>query len=152
MTNSWRALARMARDRIVQANPEDVTLVLDARTPSPSSSLTSNLLTTILVPPPLLPRPPAPLQPSFGRSDERLQRARGARACPPLRARRHPCACQGLGRRCARSARLAPIARCGLSAARVGLIAASHFIEIKFSPLLPPPFFSSLGRLSNNMP
>ncbi|KAF8269800.1 hypothetical protein EI94DRAFT_1778124 [Lactarius quietus] len=29
MTNSWRALARMARDRIVQADPEDLTLVLN---------------------------------------------------------------------------------------------------------------------------
>ncbi|KAG6890323.1 hypothetical protein C0995_009530 [Termitomyces sp. Mi166 len=29
MTNSWRALARMARDRLVAANPEDVTLILD---------------------------------------------------------------------------------------------------------------------------
>ncbi|THG97246.1 hypothetical protein EW026_g4723 [Hermanssonia centrifuga] len=28
MTNSWRALARMARDRIVVANPEDLTLIL----------------------------------------------------------------------------------------------------------------------------
>jgi hypothetical protein len=31
MTNSWRALARMARDRIVQADPEDLTVVLNAR-------------------------------------------------------------------------------------------------------------------------
>jgi hypothetical protein len=30
MTNSWRALARMARDRIVQADPEDLSLVLNA--------------------------------------------------------------------------------------------------------------------------
>ncbi|KAI0272512.1 hypothetical protein BC834DRAFT_921940 [Gloeopeniophorella convolvens] len=29
MTNSWRALARMARDRIVQADPEDLPLVLN---------------------------------------------------------------------------------------------------------------------------
>jgi len=29
MTNSWRALARMARDRIVQADPEDLSLVLN---------------------------------------------------------------------------------------------------------------------------
>lgn len=29
MTNSWRALARMARDRIVQADPEDLTVVLN---------------------------------------------------------------------------------------------------------------------------
>ncbi|KAI0825810.1 hypothetical protein BC629DRAFT_1276940 [Irpex lacteus] len=28
MTNSWRAIARMARDRIVSANPEDLTLIL----------------------------------------------------------------------------------------------------------------------------
>src|SRR6266404_2637665 len=31
MTNSWRALARMARDRIVEADPEDLPLVLNAR-------------------------------------------------------------------------------------------------------------------------
>jgi hypothetical protein len=30
MTNSWRALARMARDRIVQTDPEDLSLVLNA--------------------------------------------------------------------------------------------------------------------------
>ncbi|KAH9169928.1 hypothetical protein EDB89DRAFT_1382929 [Lactarius sanguifluus] len=29
MTNSWRALAQMARDRIVQADPEDIPLVLN---------------------------------------------------------------------------------------------------------------------------
>ncbi|KAK2463528.1 hypothetical protein APHAL10511_004279 [Amanita phalloides] len=29
MTNSWRALARMARDRLVTANPEDLTLILN---------------------------------------------------------------------------------------------------------------------------
>ena len=42
MTNSWRALARMARDRIVQADPEDLTLVLNARTlfPPPPPNLT----------------------------------------------------------------------------------------------------------------
>jgi hypothetical protein len=28
MTNSWRALARMARDRIVTSDPEDLTLIL----------------------------------------------------------------------------------------------------------------------------
>lgn len=28
MTNSWRALAKMARDRIVEADPEDLDLVL----------------------------------------------------------------------------------------------------------------------------
>ena len=39
MTNSWRALARMARDRIVQADPEDLTLVLNARTHPSSASL-----------------------------------------------------------------------------------------------------------------
>jgi hypothetical protein len=39
MTNSWRALARMARDRIVQADPEDLTVVLNARLP-PSSTQT----------------------------------------------------------------------------------------------------------------
>ena len=37
-TNSWRALARMARDRIVQADPEDLPLVLNARAPRPSAS------------------------------------------------------------------------------------------------------------------
>ena len=55
-------------------------------------------------------------------------------------------------RRLARSARLDADRQMWIErGARVGLIAASHFIEIKFSPLLPP-FFSSLGRLSNNMP
>ncbi|KAI0040544.1 hypothetical protein FA95DRAFT_1502690, partial [Auriscalpium vulgare] len=29
MTNSWRALARMARDRIVEADPEDLPVVLN---------------------------------------------------------------------------------------------------------------------------
>jgi hypothetical protein len=37
MTNSWRALARMARDRIVQADPEDLSLVLNACIMSPNS-------------------------------------------------------------------------------------------------------------------
>ena len=64
---------------------------------------------TALVPAPLLPRPPAPLQPSLSRSDEPLQRARDHRAplraharprtAPPLRARRHPRTRQVLGRR-----------------------------------------------------
>ena len=123
----------MARDRIVQANSEDVTLALNARTTVPllfSHPLTS-LLTTALVPPPLLPRPPVPLKPSLDRSDERLQCARGAgpalgararpRARPPLRARRHPRARQVLGRRRARRApqeMQTPIVRCGSSAAR----------------------------------
>ena len=40
MTNSWRALARMARDRIVNANPEDLPLIL--------SVLGSDLLSGIL--------------------------------------------------------------------------------------------------------
>lgn len=31
MTNSWRALARMARDRMVGTNPEDVPLILSVR-------------------------------------------------------------------------------------------------------------------------
>lgn len=28
MTNSWRALAKMARDRLVETDPEDLDLVL----------------------------------------------------------------------------------------------------------------------------
>ena len=28
MTNSWRAIARQARDRIVEADPEDVSFIL----------------------------------------------------------------------------------------------------------------------------
>ena len=31
MTNNWRALARMARDRIVTSSPRDVELVLNVR-------------------------------------------------------------------------------------------------------------------------
>jgi hypothetical protein len=31
MTNSWRAIARMARDRLVSANPEDLPLILSVR-------------------------------------------------------------------------------------------------------------------------
>lgn len=31
MTNSWRALARMARDRIVTTNPEELSLILGVR-------------------------------------------------------------------------------------------------------------------------
>jgi hypothetical protein len=116
MTNSWRALARMARDRIVQADPEDLSLVLNARIIPPHSvpfrpSLT-NLPKTALVPPPVLPRPPPPLQPSLGRSDQPLERAerhlasRSAdarpRARPPLRTRRHIRTRQVLGGRRAR--------------------------------------------------
>ena len=42
MTNSWRALAQMARDRIVQANPEDLSLVLNASISPFISGLTSD--------------------------------------------------------------------------------------------------------------
>jgi len=31
MTNSWRALAKMARDRLVTTDPEDLTLILGVR-------------------------------------------------------------------------------------------------------------------------
>jgi hypothetical protein len=71
--------------------------------------MTKLTLSTALVPPPLLPRPPPPLQPSLRRSDEPLRRtgvhrtAHSTHTCPrtapPLRARRHTRPRQILGRR-----------------------------------------------------
>jgi hypothetical protein len=113
MTNSWRALARMARDRIVQADPEDLSLVLNACI-MPSYLLLFLIITNLslspaLVPPSVLPRPSPPLQPSLSRSDQPLQRARQhlaslsahprPRARPPLRTRRHIRTRQVLGGR-----------------------------------------------------
>jgi hypothetical protein len=119
MTNSWRALARMARDRIVQADPEDLSLVLNACSmPRRLTPFLANLslflpnLKTALVPPSVLSRPSPPLQPSLGRSDQPVQRARQhlaslsadtrPRARPPLRTRRHIRTRQVLGGRCTR--------------------------------------------------
>jgi hypothetical protein len=45
MTNNWRALARMARDRIVTSDPEDLTLVLGV---SESHSNSDQLLMAVL--------------------------------------------------------------------------------------------------------
>ena len=42
MTNSWRALATMARDRIVSTDPEDITLILGVRIELERFFLTSN--------------------------------------------------------------------------------------------------------------
>jgi hypothetical protein len=123
-----------------------------------------------LVPPPLLPRPPPPLQPGLGRGDEPLRRARGI-APPSARAHvlehvlpfeldviharvrywagdahGYADALGALLRRCRRRARGARVDADRHMwierGARVGLIAASHFIEIKVRNKKPFfPFF-----------
>ena len=180
MTNSWRALAQMARDRIVQANPEDVTLVLNARTTVPSPPLT-----------------PSHLQPFSSQQLWSLRLSSLARlrlfnqasaeatnvfnalaALDPPSARAHVLehvlpfeldviharvkywaadahgyadALGALLRRCrrrARSARLDADRQMWIErGARVGLIAASHFIEIKVNPLSLRSLSSTMGTL-----
>ncbi|KAH9967235.1 hypothetical protein BC827DRAFT_1123148 [Russula dissimulans] len=146
MTNSWRALARMARDRIVDADPEDVPLVLNACIMLWSLRLSSLARLRL-----------------FNQASAEATNLFGALAAiAPPSARTHVLeyllpfeldviharvkywagdphgyadALGALLRRCrrrARAARLDADRQMWIErAARVGLIAASHFIEIK---------------------
>ena len=91
---------RYSRDHIEQANPGDVILVLNAlaRTSFLSSPLLLIHLTeppfrflphTALVPLPLLPCPPPPLQPSLGRRDKPIRLFDSLAALKPPSARAH---------------------------------------------------------------
>ncbi|KAI9458105.1 hypothetical protein F5148DRAFT_1321530 [Russula earlei] len=139
MTNSWRALARMARDRIVEADPEDVSLLWSLRLSSlarlrlfnQASAEATNLFGAL-----------ANVAPASARAHvlERLLPFE----LDVVHARVKYWAGDATGyadslgallRRCkrrARSARLDADRQMWIErGARLGLIAASHFIEIK---------------------
>ena len=87
MTNSWRALARMARDRLVKSDPADLTLILGV---SSSYSWAKKHIIyhfTALAPAPVMSCPSTPFQPNFCRMYESIRRAqcyrssRHARIC-----------------------------------------------------------------------
>lgn len=92
MTNSWRSLARMARDRIVQADPEDLSLVLNACImPSHSVPLRSSLTTSLSPQNSSGPSacPPSPVSASSTKPQRKrpTSRACSAASSPPQRGR-----------------------------------------------------------------
>lgn len=55
MSNSWRAVARMARDRLVASNPEEINAILPVRSPSRVTRRHNIDPYLALVPSPILP-------------------------------------------------------------------------------------------------
>lgn len=74
MTNSWRALARMARDRLVTTDPSNLAAVLNVRAhPLDSAKAERQMLQPALASSSIVPCPFALVQPDVCRDDQSLQ-------------------------------------------------------------------------------
>ncbi|KAI0285811.1 hypothetical protein BGY98DRAFT_909570 [Russula aff. rugulosa BPL654] len=166
MTNSWRALARMARDRIVQADPEDLSLLWSLRLSSlarlrlfnQASAEATNLSNALgsISPPSARTHVldhilPFELDVIYARVKYWAGDSQG-----------YTDALGALLRRCRRRARIARLDADRQMwierAARVGLIAASQFIEIKdytaatalLEPLATQQYHQQESKSTNN--
>ncbi|KAF8498609.1 hypothetical protein F5888DRAFT_1690439 [Russula emetica] len=164
MTNSWRALARMARDRIVQADPEDLTLVLNLWSLRLSSLARLRLFNQASAEATNLSNALGSISPPSARTHVLEQILPFELDVIYARVKYWAGDAQGytdalgsLLRRCRRRARIARLDADRQMwierAARVGLIAASQFIEIKVSTkvnLLPPNNNKNRNQLTTN--
>lgn len=96
MTNSWRALARMARDRIVTSDPSDLTLILGVRPFFPTFFLVSleiiksHFECAALAYPAFVPSQTTPVQPNLRGMHQPLHRPQRHRTLGIARLRHGP--------------------------------------------------------------